>query len=76
MKFKFKAELPPDVDELLKIIPKKEIKFIDRFPGINFIGETIVIELADSLQLEDLRNYMRQVKDGHLMVQTVQLEHD
>lgn len=74
MRFKFRAECYSDVERLLAVIPKKEVKFSDIFPDEVLPDVEVIIDLSDHLSLEDIRNYMRQVIDGRVMVETVQLE--
>jgi hypothetical protein len=66
--YRFRAECQPDVDELLRLL------------GAKFKKITIVIsppypdveaEVEIGLDLEELRDVMRRVVDGHVMVQTV-----
>lgn len=66
--FRFRAECEHDVDELRRILGnhvKKIAKVTESpFPDTD-------VEIHVDLSLEDLRDAMRKVTDGHVMVQTV-----
>lgn len=69
--YRWRSECPHDDQELLKRLPKGEmLKFQsmreDPFP------DTVNELTVKSLTLDELRDIMRQVEDGHVMVQTVQ----
>jgi hypothetical protein len=66
--FKFRAECEIDVERLRRVLGNKVLRVVKTveapFPDT-------VVELHANLSLEELRNAMRQVEDGHVMVQTV-----
>ncbi|MBD2232601.1 CHAT domain-containing protein [Phormidium tenue] len=66
--YRFRAERQPDVDELRQVlgikIDKITIVNISPFPDVE-------VEVEAELSLESLWDAMRQVMDGHVMVQTV-----
>ncbi|PIF60055.1 lipopolysaccharide core heptose(II) kinase RfaY [Flavobacterium sp. 2] len=68
--YKFRAECEIDVDELRKIMGRKCLKInkeIGVFPDTN-------VNLLTTLDLNELRNEMRKIDDGHVMIQTVALK--
>ena len=66
--YRFRAECLPDVDELMRLLGAKfkkiTIVISPPFPDVE-------AELEIGLDLTELRNVMRRVVDGHVMVQTV-----
>jgi hypothetical protein len=66
--YRFRAECQHDVDELRCLLEAK-------FKRITITNEPpfpdVEVELEIGLSLEELRNEMRRVVDGHVMVQTV-----
>ncbi|MFN6572666.1 CHAT domain-containing protein [Dendronalium sp. ChiSLP03b] len=66
--FKFRAECDHDVNELDKLIGKHVKKIIK-------VRESLLpdveVEIYVNLSLNELRNAMRKIEDGHVMVQTV-----
>ena len=69
--YRWRSECAHDNDEVLKRLPECErLRFQslrqDPFP------DTICELTADSITLEELRDLMREIEDGHVMVQTVQ----
>ena len=69
--FRWRSECQADTDRLLELIPKDEIV---RFEAVQ-VGPfpDVVNEITlRKLSLKALRNLMRKVPDGHVMVQTVQ----
>jgi hypothetical protein len=66
--YRFRAECLPDVDELMRLLGAKfkkiTIVISPPFPDVK-------AELEIGLDLTELRNVMRRVVDGHVMVQTV-----
>lgn len=70
--YKFRAECEIDVDELRKIMGRECLKIskeISVFPDTN-------VSILTTLDLNALRNEMRKVVDGHVMIQTVALKSD
>ncbi|RDB07928.1 protein kinase domain-containing protein [Runella aurantiaca] len=66
----FRAECEIDVDELRKLMGRKCLKIkknIDVFPDV-------FVVLYTTLQLDELRDEIRKVEDGHVMLQTVELK--
>jgi hypothetical protein len=66
--YRFRAEVSSDVDALQRIIGFK-LKRITKMYDSQF--PDVVIEMRVDMTLEELRNAMRQVEDGHVMLQTV-----
>jgi hypothetical protein len=66
--YRFRAECQDDVDELRRLLGAKfgriTITNSPPFPDVE-------VELRIGLSLEELRDVMRRVVDGHVMVQTV-----
>jgi hypothetical protein len=66
--YRFRAECEHDVDELRRLLGAKferiTITNSPPFPDVE-------VELKIGLSLEDLRDVMRRVDDGHVMIQTV-----
>ena len=70
--FRFRAEVPGDVVDLLEVIPAEHVIRFASVRGHDHLpGEECEI-MACGIGLEDLRDYCRQVVDGHVMVQTIQ----
>ena len=70
--FKFRAECETDVNKLRKIMGRrchKTVKEIGCFPDTE-------VDLYTTMSLDDLRNEMRKITDGHVMLQTVALAED
>lgn len=68
--FKFRAELMSDVDRLVRILEgngKKVRVTIDEEPP--WIG--VVVEMDTAETLDAIKDAMRKVEDGHVMLQTV-----
>jgi CHAT domain len=66
--YRFRAECQADVDELRRILGTK----IDKITIVNSPPfPDVEIEVEVDLSLEELRDTMRRVADGHVMVQTV-----
>ncbi|MEB3215904.1 MAG: effector-associated domain EAD1-containing protein [Nostocales cyanobacterium 94392] len=69
----FRAECEHDVNELIKILGPniKEINKIrkTRLPDID-------VEMCIDLSLEEVQAAMREIEDGHVMLQTVELKYD
>ena len=66
--YQFRAECQSDVDVLFRrIYPKiKNAKFCQEFPFPD-----VDVEIETDLSLDDLRNEMRAVPDGYVMLETV-----
>ncbi|MBW4448616.1 MAG: protein kinase [Spirirestis rafaelensis WJT71-NPBG6] len=65
--YKFRSECEHDIDSLRQLLGKDVVrisKTIALFPDTE-------VEIVTTLGLEDLRDKMRQVEDGHVMVQTL-----
>ena len=70
--YKFRSECAHDVDELRKLMGGDILSIQTQqqyFPDND-------VDLITALELEDVRNFMRQVVDGHVMLQTVQYYYD
>jgi hypothetical protein len=67
-RYRFRAECQHDVDELIRLIRAEPHKF---FITITPPFPDLEVELVIGLSLEELRDVMRRVEDGHVMVQTV-----
>ena len=66
--YRFRAECQADVDELRRLLGTK----IDRITIVNSPPfPDVEVEVEVDLSLEELRDTMRRVVDGHVMVQTV-----
>lgn len=66
--YRFRAECQVDVDELRRLIGTK----FDRTTIVNTAPfPDVEVEIETSLSLHELQDLMRQVVDGHVMVQTV-----
>lgn len=70
--FRFRAELYADIVALINIIPRRRLTGMqwrahDELPDVYASIET------NRMDLDDLRDFMRQVIDGHTMVETVAL---
>lgn len=70
--YRFRAELEHDVNELCKILGRRIEKIIKTMKSPYLFMDTEV-EIHIDLSLEELRDAMREVEDGHVMVQTVTL---
>ena len=66
--YQFRAECRHDVDVLFRnIFPKiKDAKICQEFPFPD-----VDVEIVTDLSLDDLRNEMRAVPDGYVMLETV-----
>jgi hypothetical protein len=72
--YRWRSECAADDAEVLKRIPSGELIKFESQPQ-NLAPDTLSEITVKSLTLEELRNIMRQVPDGHVMVQTVQPKH-
>lgn len=70
--FRFRAECEHDISELVKILREK-IVTISRTRG--YFPDTVA-EITTSINLEEVRDAMRKVIDGHVMIQTVAFKED
>lgn len=70
--FKFRAECETDVNKLRKRMGVKCLKIVKE---IGQFPDTLV-DLYTTMSLEDLRNEIRSIEDGHVMLQTIALEQD
>ena len=68
MTFQFRAEKESDVDELRQILGE-QVKKITK--TIKYPFPNTYVEIDVNISLEQLRNAMRRVTDGLVMVQTV-----
>lgn len=70
--YKFRSECAHDVNELRRIMGSEILSIQIQqqyFPDNS-------VDLITTSELEDVRNFMRQVVDGHVMLQTVQYYYD
>ena len=70
--FKFRAECIADVLKLKERLGGRCLKMImeiEQFPDT-------VVDLYTTMSLDDLRNEIRSIEDGHVMLQTIALEKD
>ena len=66
--YRFRAEYEPDVNQIQSILGNRVTKFI----RIHEYGEADhEVEVYGNITLEELREAMREVEDGYVMVQTV-----
>jgi hypothetical protein len=72
-RFRFRAECQHDVDELRRLLGL-EINTITMTQSPPF--PDVEVELITGLSLEQIRDIMCRVDDGHVMVQTVAPSHD
>lgn len=74
--YKFRAECISDVRVLLHKIRSTRFYYSSinqlKLPGGEYIPD-VEVELVADTTLGKLRDFMREVDDGHVMVQTVQL---
>ena len=68
--YQFRAELHVDIIELLKIIPPFLIAALS-WTNREGTGEPECAITLRVLTIDDLRDYMREVADGHVMAETV-----
>ncbi len=69
--YKFRAECETDVDKLIKLMNRNIIsikKSKDYFPDSD-------VELISALTLEEIKNYIIKIVDGHVMYETIQLHY-
>lgn len=70
MKYKFKAECQENVDELMNKLSDKQA-VVDQIIPDEYLPDVEVLISLGSLTLSELRDAMREVEDGHIMVQTL-----
>lgn len=78
MNYSFRAECDIDVSEFFELLERngKPFKVLNRQHQYFQNGERMPdmdVELQTSLSLEDIINFMKQIDDGHIMWQTVDL---
>lgn len=76
MKYKFRAECNQDIEQFLNALPKNEILSHQTFPDLNGRPDVETIIDFASFNIDKIRDFMRLIPDGHIMVQTVALEKD
>ena len=67
--FKFRAECEYDVNKLRKLMGSRCHKIIKEIG----LSPDTVVDLFTTMSLDDLRNEMGKIEDGHVMIQTVAL---
>jgi len=72
MKYKFRAECELDFRNLLSLFYNEPEHHISAIKINGKAMPDIEVELMTPLPLNELRNMMREVEDGHVMLQTVQ----
>ena len=77
--YRWRAECSVDDEELLKRIPSDELiefRTVRKMPNAPITPNILECLLSEvtlkSLTLDELRSIMRDIPDGHVMVQTVQ----
>lgn len=70
--YRWRAECPIDNERLLALLPPYELLKFDSVIQDARFPDTETELTVWSLSLEHLQDIMRQVPDGHIMVQTVQ----
>jgi hypothetical protein len=76
MRFKLKAERGEQALHLMSLLPENIWKMITIRYQPKIRECEVVLEMIPPMELEEIRNYLRRVPGGLLMVQTVQLEED
>jgi hypothetical protein len=66
----YRAECPIDEVRLMLELPREEVVSVERTETP--LGGYASLLTVRTLTLEQVRDFMRQVEDGHVMVQTVQ----
>ncbi len=69
MKYKLRAECEHDINALKKRLKVEEFLNDEGFPDCEVIIES-------SLTLSEIRDFIRLISDGHVMLQTIQLAHE
>lgn len=72
MKYKFRAECGSDVLELMNLLPHADIVRHNVEPDFYELPDVEVEIEFKNMQLDELRDTIRDVADGHVMLQTVQ----
>ena len=70
---KFRAECEHDVDELIKIL-NPHIKKITKIKKTPF--PDVDVEMCAYVSLEEIQAAIKDIEDGHVMLETVELKHD
>ena len=73
--FRFRAESTADTAALLDIIPNGSVESFQSLRQAPFPDEFCEI-VVSGLDLDSLREFCREVKDGHVMLQTIQPKED
>jgi len=74
--YKFRAECQEDIDRLFELLPPGIVKWFEITPfpdGPQFPDRECTITTI-GLKKRNIKAYMRQVKDGHVMVETLALK--
>lgn len=69
--FKFGVECSSYVIRVLGVIPSNEVEIINKN---TFTFGDVEVTFKSNLTIDQIRKYMSQVEDGHVMYQTVALE--
>ncbi len=71
-KYKFRSEMPQDVDVLLELLPPKNVLSyqVSNAFGTQFPDCACEIELS-GMTLDDLKKVIEKIPDGHVMLETV-----
>lgn len=67
MSYKFRAECRYDVDRFLKLLSVNKIVISSNENGF----PDVEVQIESDISLDQLRNIMRNVANGHVMVQTI-----
>jgi len=70
---KFRAECEHDVNELIKIL-NPHVKEITKIKKASF--PDIDVEMSAYLPLDEIQAAIKDIEDGHVMLETVELKHD
>jgi len=73
--FKFRAECQPDVYALLPLVGKELVAFFMKPSDDGGFPDVDCVIAVRSLDLESLRNLIRRVVNGHVMLETIQPSH-
>ena len=68
--YKFRAECEHDVDELRKRLGMKCCKIVKT---IKYYFPDVVVDLYTTLSLQGIKDEIREIEDGHVMIETVAL---
>jgi len=71
-KYKFRAECQPDIDALFELLPPENVLWwqVSLAFGAQFPDRVCEIELS-GMMLDDLKNVISKIPDGHVMLETV-----